>query len=140
MLAHQGDELLGGNEKRNRINETQQSQNNKSRQPIGVSACEKLIEDVLVIHGIDIGVRVPQSFNAQHRLLNQRAIRNSGISLPARERNCQGGELNPPTNPECFRGCSTAASDRLLASDSSFALAHFQSFAPQVASGPLSWR
>ena len=51
-----------------------------------------------------------------------------------------GGRVELPTNPECFRGCSTAASDRLLASDSSFALAHLQSFAPQVASGPLSWR
>ena len=119
MLAHQGDELLGGNEKRNRINETQQSQNNKSRQPIGVSACEKLVEDAFVIHGIDIGERVPQRFNAQHRLFNQRAIRNSGIRLPARERIAKGG-IELPTNPECFRGCSTAASDRLLASDSSF--------------------
>ena len=50
MLAYQWDELLGSNQKRNCINETQQSQNNESRQPIGISACEKLLEKILIIH------------------------------------------------------------------------------------------
>jgi hypothetical protein len=50
VLAHQRDELLGGNEKRNRINETEQSQNNETRQPIGISACEKFLKCIAPVH------------------------------------------------------------------------------------------
>src|SRR6266581_4847919 len=54
MFADQWEELLCGNQKCNRVNKTQQSQNDESRQPIRVSECEKFFEKVLVIHRSDI--------------------------------------------------------------------------------------
>jgi hypothetical protein len=38
-----------------------------------------------------------------------------------------GGRVELPTNPECFRGCSIAASNKSRAQDFSFALRRVQS-------------
>jgi hypothetical protein len=50
MRGDQGHELLDCHEKRNHVNETKQPQNNKTRQPIIVSAGEKLSEELLICH------------------------------------------------------------------------------------------
>src|SRR5262245_12276650 len=46
----------------------------------------------------------------------------SPIFLRRKSRGVPGGRFELPTNPESFRGCSTAANDRLRAADFSFVL------------------
>jgi hypothetical protein len=50
VLAYQWDELLCGNKEGNRVNETEQPQNDKARQPVGISRGEKLFEQGRVAH------------------------------------------------------------------------------------------
>src|SRR5206468_6469942 len=50
MLPNQWDELLRSNQKRHRINKTQQPQDDEPRQPIRIPECEKLLEYVFLIH------------------------------------------------------------------------------------------
>ena len=56
MLANQRDELLCGYEKCDRIYETQQSQNDKTRQPIRISECEKLYQKPLVGYSATLAI------------------------------------------------------------------------------------
>ena len=82
MLAHQRDQLLGGNEKRNHINETEESQNNKSRQPIGISVREKLLEEILIIHS-GTNLRKRPTPNAQ-RPTPRQGMPGGRIELPTK--------------------------------------------------------
>src|SRR5579885_228271 len=59
---------------------------------------------------------------------------------PGHNRICQGGRFELPTNPESFRGCSTALNDKWRAWDFSFALTGVQAGALQQGSALLSWR
>ena len=45
MLANQRDELVGRDQKCDCIDKPKQSQNDESRQPIGISECEKPLEN-----------------------------------------------------------------------------------------------
>ena len=65
MLTDQRDQLLRGNQKRDRINKSKQAQNDKTCQPIRISSAEKPCENAFGIHDIDIGTQVVQTFNAQ---------------------------------------------------------------------------
>jgi hypothetical protein len=47
VLPDQRNELLRGNQERNRVNKTEQPQNNKARQPVRISASEKLSKDII---------------------------------------------------------------------------------------------
>src|SRR5204863_7904611 len=49
-MTNQRHELSGRDQKRDCIHEAQQSENDESGQPIGISAREKFLEDVFVIH------------------------------------------------------------------------------------------
>ena len=97
MLAHQWNELLGGNKKRNRINETQQSQNNPPRQPIGISACEKFVEDVFVIHETNANPAAPSTFNGQHPTFNTQRSISQPIHDPKSKIDVPGGRIELPT-------------------------------------------
>ena len=49
MLANQGDELIGCDQKCNCIDKSKQSQNDKSRQPIGIPSCEESLENASLL-------------------------------------------------------------------------------------------
>jgi hypothetical protein len=49
MLADQRNELLRRNQKRDRINETEQAKNNKARQPVGIAARHNLLKEIIAI-------------------------------------------------------------------------------------------
>ena len=49
MPADQRNELLRRNKKRDRINETEQAQNDKSSQPVGISGRQKLLKEIIAI-------------------------------------------------------------------------------------------
>jgi hypothetical protein len=70
VLSNQWDELLRSNQKRHRINKTQQPQDDEPRQPIRIPECEKLLEHVFLIH------HWQKMSNAEHRTFNAQSIRN----------------------------------------------------------------
>src|ERR1700680_2839385 len=49
MLADQRDELLRRNKECDCVNETEQPQNNKARQPVGISGRQKLLKKIIAI-------------------------------------------------------------------------------------------
>src|SRR6267378_5560216 len=49
-MTNQGHQLSGRHEECDCVNKSEQTQNNESRQPIGISLGEKFLEDVFVIH------------------------------------------------------------------------------------------
>jgi hypothetical protein len=61
MLTDQRNELLRSYEKCNRVNKPEQPQNDKPRQPIRISAREKLSEKIAVIHPVSCAKK---TFNA----------------------------------------------------------------------------
>src|SRR6266481_7510911 len=122
MLTDERHELLCCYQKCDRINKSEQPQNDKTRQPIGIAAREKLVENVFVIHDADAGERVPQTFDAQNRLRNATVrqalnVEHSTIAQPEirnAKSTCQGGELNSrprayesPALPLSYPGAAT---------------------------------
>ena len=95
MLPNQWDELLRSNQKRHRINKTQQPQDDEPRQPIRIPECEKLLEDVFLIHCEE----KRSTPNAQRPTSNQSAIGN----LQSAIKNCQG-EIRTPDQPRKLSG------------------------------------
>ena len=61
MLTDQRHELLRSDEKRDCINKTEEAQNNKARQPIGISVAEKFLEKIA---GIDPASCAKKTSNA----------------------------------------------------------------------------
>ena len=94
MLPNQWDELLRGNQKRHRINKTQQPQDDEPRQPIRIPECEKLLEDVFLIH------HWQKMSNAEHRTFNAQSIRNRQSTIVIEK--CQGGDSNSRPTPKAF--------------------------------------
>ena len=93
MLPNQWDELLRSNQKRHRINKTQQPQDDEPRQPIRIPECEKLLEDVFLIHC--------RAKNAQRRTSNvQRSILDHFGSWKSEIGNDSArGEIRTPDQP-----------------------------------------
>src|SRR5438128_7782984 len=90
MLPNQWDELLRSNQKRHRINKTKQPQNDESRQPIGISRGEELLNNIFLNHCRRENVQSRRS-NVQHSMLSHLAIWKSAIGNSIR---CQGGDSN----------------------------------------------
>src|SRR6266581_8918040 len=57
-------------------------------------------------------------------------------SQSRKSRGVPGGRVELPTNPECFRGCSSVANNKSRALDSSFSSTFFRHCAPPRASRP----
>lgn len=67
MLTNQRNELVGCNQESYRIDKSKQPQNDKARQPIGVSEREKVFQNSIGIHEIETCLSpASQSFNAQY--------------------------------------------------------------------------
>src|SRR4029077_187958 len=84
MLANERDELVGGDEKCDCIDKSKQSQNDKPRQPIGISQREEALKHILVIHPLS----EEETLNVEYRMKLAIGIRKSS------PRNCQGGDSN----------------------------------------------
>src|SRR4029077_12681653 len=84
MLANQRDELVGCDQECNCIDKPKQSQNNKPRQPIGISKREETLKHILVIHLLS----EEETLNVEYRMKLAIGIRKSS------PRYCQGGESN----------------------------------------------
>jgi hypothetical protein len=100
--------LLCCYQKCDRINEPEQPQNDETRQPVRISACEKFVQKILVIHG-GANRRKRRTLTIERPTSNQ---------LQIGDIDCSGGESNSLTNPENFRGCSTAAKSEWQDGDS----------------------
>ena len=67
MFANQRDELLCGDQKGHRVNETEQAEDDETSQPVGVSAREKFFEKIAHTH--EAGETVQRSTsNVQYRM------------------------------------------------------------------------
>src|SRR5437763_3716725 len=97
MLADERNELLRCNEKCDCVNETKQSENNESGEPIGIAAMEKHSEGFLVHHCKE--ARLPRPPNVQRPTLK------TDYSSPIRLRMAikRGSERS-----ESHRGCASA--------------------------------
>ena len=79
VLADERHELLRGDQERNRVNETEQPQNDEARQPVGISASMKPFEEIVARHRPGNAVGYPienvqrSTFNFQRR--NKRSAR-----------------------------------------------------------------
>ena len=67
LMSNQRDQLLYSNQERNRINKTKETQNDETRQPIGISAREKLVQKALVVHGETLRMRPTKVQRSRHR-------------------------------------------------------------------------
>ena len=54
MFANQRDELVCSDQECDRIDEPEQSQNDKSSKPIGISQCEKFLENAVAVSHSEI--------------------------------------------------------------------------------------
>ena len=131
MLANKRYELIGCDEKCNRINKAEQPQDDKSGQPIGVSECGKLFEKAVVVHNDTLCVPTPHAqcsmSNIEPELLEIDTLENRDetqtvihgrTSAPMsngrhptaiphnqfaiRNENCQGGDSNSRPTPKAF--------------------------------------
>jgi hypothetical protein len=75
MPADEGNELIGCDQKRNRINKAKQPQNNEPRQPVRVSGSEKFLKDVFLIHCQVDQKTFNAEFNRQLEIRNRRNAR-----------------------------------------------------------------
>ena len=82
MFTDQRDDLLRRNKKCDRVNETEQSQNDKTGESIFISAGKNLSQTISVIVHLSNANKVP------------------------------GGRIELPANPESFRGCSTSPDNK----------------------------
>jgi hypothetical protein len=92
VLADKRHELLCCYQKCDRINEREQPQNDETRQPIGISACEKLVQKILVIHG-GANCRKRRTPTIERPTSNQ---------LQIGDIECQGRESNSRPTPNAF--------------------------------------
>src|SRR5439155_6391479 len=101
FAADQRNELPRRDQKRDRVNKTEQPQNDESRQPIGISAREKFHENIFVSHSVG---------NCQGGELNSRPRAYESPALPLSYPGATkiSNKVRPasqlPTNPECFSG------------------------------------
>src|SRR5438034_9315624 len=86
---------MRSNQKRHRINKTQQPQDDETRQPIRIPECEKLLEDAFLIH------HWQKMSNAEHRTFNAQSIRNRQSTIVVEK--CQGGDSHSRPIPKDFR-------------------------------------
>src|SRR5262249_22220874 len=92
MLANQRNELVGCDQKCDCVDKPQQAQDDKSRQPVGISQREKTLKCILVIH-LSAG---QQTSNVEHPITLAIGNRKSKIKrLP-------GGESNSRPTPKSF--------------------------------------
>src|SRR6266481_10095012 len=87
MLANKRHQLLGRYQESNRINKTEQSQNDETREPIRISGREKSLEKTFIVH---YSTLVPEAHS----------IRNRDSSLRIRE--LPGGRFELRPTPKAF--------------------------------------
>src|SRR5439155_533992 len=115
MFTDQRKELLRSYEKCDRVNEPDQTKNDKACQPIGISAREKFSKKIFRIHRKDAAQR-PTSGVQRRTKSGQMASSewetpraNFHRNYPREAKTTRSlPEESFPTNPECVRGCSTA--------------------------------
>src|SRR5438046_10075504 len=111
MFTDQRNELLRSYEKCDRVNEPDQTKNDKACQPIGISAREKFSKKILRIHRKDAAQR-PTS-GVQRRTKSGQMAPSDWETPPANchrksserqnlKRSCQEGELKSRPTPNAF--------------------------------------
>ena len=74
VLANERHQLIGRDQKRHRIHKTEQPQNDKPREPVGISESKKLFREALVVNRETLFLSAAKiqrpTLNAQRLILN----------------------------------------------------------------------
>ena len=92
MIANKRHQLLGRCQESHCINNTEQSQNDKTCEPIRISGREKVLEKTLLVH---YGTVVPEAHSIRNSDISREHANAFGVRNPHSVlENCQGGDSN----------------------------------------------